>query len=407
LYRFLNPLDVLFVRGNKSFGDPGSYGESLIPPRPSVAAGALRTRLLVDDGINLAAFAAGKIEHPIVGTPDRPGPFRLTAFHLARRHAAGNVEALLPLPADMAVARPHAGGGRDSGDGILFQVIVPSELSFSRTGWASSYPLPLHPVLRQRVRTKPVGGYWLTESGWRKYLQGRTDLDPAADIIHSGRLWKLDVRVGVGLDATTRAAAEGRLFSAEAIAFMKREHGADYEVGFLVAIAGLDDDARLCRGVIRLGGDGRAAAIEAVQGYQPPEADYERVAAERKCRLVLATPGIFQKGWLPDGVTESSDNYWFELHGVRGRLVAGCIPRAEVVSGWDLAKELPKAAQRAVPAGTVYWLDELEARPEDLQRLTESGLWADPCPNPQRRAEGFNRVWVASWSEHPKGGKDS
>lgn len=43
-YRFLEPLDVLFLRGNKLFGDPGSYGASLVPPWPSVAAGALLYR---------------------------------------------------------------------------------------------------------------------------------------------------------------------------------------------------------------------------------------------------------------------------------------------------------------------------------------------------------------------------
>ena len=48
--RFIEPLDVLFLRGNQLFGEPGSYGEALMPPWPSVAAGALRTRILADDG---------------------------------------------------------------------------------------------------------------------------------------------------------------------------------------------------------------------------------------------------------------------------------------------------------------------------------------------------------------------
>ncbi|MDY6813388.1 MAG: type III-B CRISPR module-associated Cmr3 family protein, partial [Pseudomonadota bacterium] len=54
---FIEPLDVLFLRGNKLFGDPGSYGEALIPPWPSIAAGALRSRMLADDGTDLTAFA--------------------------------------------------------------------------------------------------------------------------------------------------------------------------------------------------------------------------------------------------------------------------------------------------------------------------------------------------------------
>ena len=43
---FIEPLDVLFLRGNQLFGEPGSHGEALMPPWPSVAAGALRTRML-------------------------------------------------------------------------------------------------------------------------------------------------------------------------------------------------------------------------------------------------------------------------------------------------------------------------------------------------------------------------
>ncbi len=405
VYRFINPIDVLFARGNKSFGDPGSYGASLVPPWPSVVAGALRSRILVEDKTDLAAFAAGKLTHPILGTPEQPGVFRLRAFHLARRFADGRTELLAPPPADLVISEPAATGVKEKGEKTLVQMISPTPLSVNKSGWTSSYPLPLHPVLRQKLRTKPADRRWLTESGWKKYLDGKVDLIQD-DLIDTKRLWDVDVRVGVGLEAATRAAAEGRLFTVEAVAFLKREHGVDYDVGFLVAVAGLPQDDSLRPGVLRLGGDGRAAALEAVPEYKLPEPDYERFAAERKCRLILATPGIFQKGWLPDGVKkekeESGPVFHFELQGVRGKLVAACVPRAEVISGWNLAKGFPKEAQRAVPAGAVYWLDELEARPEDLKRLAESGLWAEPCPHPQRRAEGFNLVWVAAWAEGPK-----
>jgi hypothetical protein len=79
-HRFIEPLDVLFLRGNKLFGDPGSHGESLVPPWPSAAAGALRSQLLGHDGIDLTAFAQSRINHPSLGTPQVPGSFALTAF---------------------------------------------------------------------------------------------------------------------------------------------------------------------------------------------------------------------------------------------------------------------------------------------------------------------------------------
>src|SRR5690625_3215966 len=103
-YRYIEPLDVLFLRGNKLFGDPGSYGEALIPPWPSVAAGAIRSRMLVDDAVDLGAFARNHAEHPTLGTPMHPGSFTLSGFYLARKRD-GEVEILLPLPADLSVSR--------------------------------------------------------------------------------------------------------------------------------------------------------------------------------------------------------------------------------------------------------------------------------------------------------------
>jgi CRISPR-associated protein Cmr3 len=46
----------------------------------------------------------------------------------------------------------------------------------------------------------------------------------------------------------------------------------------------------------------------------------------------------------------------------------------------------------------VYWLDQLEATPETLRRLVDEGLWSEQALDPQRRAEGFNRIWFAEWA---------
>jgi CRISPR-associated protein Cmr3 len=396
--RFIEPLDVLFLRGNKLFGDPGSYGESLVPPWPSVAAGALRSRMLADDKeVDLAAFAHGEHVHPTLGTPAAPGSFAVTAFHLARRFADGRVEALIALPADLVVS--------ESDDGVpSVSALTPTPLPL-----ASSASLPLLPVLAETTRGKPASGYWLTANGWKKYLAG--DTPQAADLVKSDALWKLDHRVGVGLDAATRRAADGRLFSVQAVAMTKREHAKQngFDVGFVASVSGaaLPQD-----GTLRLGGDGRAAAVHITNACLP-EPDYAAIAQAKCCRLVLATPGLFERGWLPAGITQTTDgSHRFEFAGVRARLVCAAVPRFDTVSGWDLAKWQPKPAQRAAPAGSVYWLDELDATPDALRKLAEQGLWDKSCedspspqPSPQRgegdwggrRAEGFNRFWLADW----------
>lgn len=387
---FVQALDTLILRGNKLFGDPGSYGESWIPPWPSVMAGALRSRMLVDAGIDLTAFARGAAPHPQLGTPAAPGSFTLAAFLLARRDAAGHLEPLVALPADLSVS--------EAADGAV-HVRALSPVAFTHSGLAagegkdatvparlqSSAPLPYLPVLAETERSKPAAGYWLGESGWQRYLAGQ--MPQPEELVASSALWRIDERIGIGLDAATGRAADGKLFSLQAVALLPG-------VGFVAVVHGATPPTD---GSLRLGGDGRAAALQAT-GWTPPEPDYAAMAAAKRCRVVLTTPGLFTSGWLPNGCTQTRDGaVQFNLHGVSGTLVCAAVARAETLSGWDLANGWPKPAQRAAPSGSVYWLEDLDATAEALRKLVETGLWRDPCEDDARRAEGFNRFTFAAW----------
>jgi CRISPR-associated protein Cmr3 len=373
---FLEPLDVLFLRGNKLFGDPGSFGESLVPPWPSVAAGALRSRMLADSRIDLAAFAGDKVTHPELGKPASPGTFTVAAFHLARRLADGRVEILVALPADLVVSENAEGEPN-------VRALAPQPVGTGKI--ASSSPFAHLPVLAETTRGKPASGYWLTEAGWRAYLAGR--LPTPAQLVKAADLWAIDARVGVGLDAATGRASDGRLFSVQAVAMRAG-------FGFLAAVAGATPPQT---GSVGLGGDGRAAAVRPVTA-DLPEPDYKAIAAAKRCRLVLTTPGIFANGWVPTGMTQADDGTLrFDLAGVQARVVCAAVPRFDTVSGWDLARWQPKPAERAAPAGSVYWLDELDATPDALRKLAAAGLWRNPCEDASRRAEGFNRLTIAAY----------
>lgn len=365
---------MLFLRGNKLFGSPGSFGESLVPPWPSTAAGALRSLMLVQDGVPLAEFAAGHVRHPALGTPQALGPFAISGFDVARCLPDGQIETLHALPADLVASTPSD----DAPPALRFlQPVVPTD------GLLSSAPLPLWPVLAQDERSKATGGLWLDQRGWAAYLAGR--LPQADSLVRSSALWQLDARVGVGLDAGTRRAADGQLFTVQAVAFRPG-------VGFLASVQGVQ---AIQPGMLRLGGDGRAAAMQPVP-HQPVRADLEAIVRARRCRVVLSTPGLFASGWQLPGVDASGQVRWAELS---ARLVCAAVPRSEVVSGWDLARREPKPAQRIAPAGSVYWLDELDTTPQALCKLAEQGLWmGDAQNNAQRQAEGFNRFCLAAWA---------
>lgn len=374
-WRFIEPLDVLFLRGNQSFGDPGIYGDSVMPPWPSVASGAIRSRILIDDTVDLAAFARGEARHDHLGTPEDPGSFVLCAFHVARCNG-DHVEVLIAPPADLVIT----GDGADP-EKAHAQRLEPTA---PHTQLATSSPLPLLPVLAQAERSKAAHGWWLTQAGWQKYLHGETPA--SSDLVAIKHLWATDERVGVGLAASTRSAEEGRLFTNQAVAMKPG-------IGFVAAVAGATVPET---GLLRLGGDGAAANIRPA-AISWPEPDYGAIARAGRCRLVLTSPGLFTQGWLPNGCADENGTLRFDLHGVRGRLVAASVARSEIISGWDLAHRQPKPAQRVAPTGSVYWLDELLASPDALGKLASHGLWSAPCEDPARRAEGFNRLALASW----------
>jgi len=337
---FLEPHDVLYLRGNKLFGDAGAHGEALMPPWPSMAAGALRSRLI----------AEGE-------TVENLANFRLSHFGLARRNVDGTAEPLWPLPADVIVT------GETLDDAAYFQ---PTPLE---SGIASSYALPLLPVLAAAKPGKPVSGLWLNQQGISAWLAGNPV--KAAHLIRSSQLWTSDPRLGIALDGQKRSAADGKIYTTEAIALAR-------DIGFAIASTGCS--RRLAHGEpVRLGGDGRSATARAVT-LATPETDWERIEKEGRFRVLLMTPGIFANGWEPEGIP--------------AQLVAASVNRAETISGWDILTGKPKPAQRIAPTGSVYWFDKL-ADVQTIKDLADNGLSLN---DPARRAEGFNHCRIAPWA---------
>jgi CRISPR-associated protein Cmr3 len=382
-HRLLHPLDVLYLRGNRLFGGPGDHGEALMPPWPSMAAGALRSRMLVDGGItDFAAFAGGEAPSgqlgSVLGTPDVPGTFRVADFTLGRAGEGGAVEPFRPLPADL-VALPNGEGGV-----ATVRYLTPASRRDLPDGVATSFPLDHLPLLRAEVQKKPVMGQWLGEKGWNAYLAGNA---VAPTDLARGALWQIDPRLGIALDAAARTAGGGQIYTTDTIALADG-------VAFIVAVAGAEGSLP-ADGLVRLGGDGRAAEVAMcrVETLEPP---WERIGEEGRFRIILTTPGIFPDGWRLPGMDENG--VWNGPDGVTARVAAAAVPRHDVISGWDLAAGHPKQAQRVVPVGAVYWLEGLQGGTRFLRRLLTEGLWPlIETPDDQRRAEGFNNVAVAAW----------
>ena len=395
-YRFIEPLDVLYLRGNKLFDGAGAHGAALMPPWPSLAAGALRSRMLADAKVDIATFTRGEpLADPhlteALGTPDQPGAFRIAVFTLARR-AGETIDPCIPLPADVVVT------DKDLSDASYLQpTAVPAALCSS----ALSAQLP---ALRAAKPGKPVGGLWLNGAGWRAYLNGER-LTPD-HLLRSSDLWQTDPRLGIALERGRGTVQTGMLYTAETVALRRRGRdvitGREYhDAGLLVGASGANG-LMPQEGLLRFGGDGRGAAVT-ICSVRLPEPDWSRIVRERRFRLILATPGLFEHGWRLPGL--DTDGVWHGPGGCAARLVAASVNRADVVSGWDLAKwshgkSGPKTAFRVAPTGSVYWFDDFQGKAEALGKLAAEGFWAiSPYPDRRRRAEGFNNVLVAAWPQ--------
>lgn len=377
---FIEPLDVLILRGNKLFGAPGSHGEGLVPPWPSAAAGALRSMLLAERGIDPAAYARGEIDDPELGRPGAPGRFELCGFGLARMDEQWHLAPLQALPADLIVET-------DNSSAPPRRTVRRMQPGTPAPGLLSSSPLPQLPILAQPQRVKAAGSLWLTAQGWQRYLDGHLPRPP--ELLTSGELWQIDERVGIGMDTQRRSAADGQLYTTQAVALQPG-------VGFVVRSRGADlpESAGL-----RFGGDGRGARLRRpAANVVSPEPDWDALARAGRCRVVLTSPGLFAGGWRLPGMQADGR---VALPGLSARCVSAAVPRAEVISGWDLARQTPRTAQRAAPAGSVYWLTDLQASGETLRKLANDGLWAGSPEDDaiadvaERRAQGFNRCMAA------------
>ena len=387
IYRFIEPVDVLYLRGNRLFGGAGDHAEALMPPWPSLFAGAIRSRMLADHGVDLGRLTeeSDSLEPPelgeTLGTPSNPGTFRVSLVTLARKNPTGRTEPLFRLAEDLKVTK--------NGTASTLHRFIPVT---QRKDWGirSSSVIPMTPALRPFTQVKPESGYWMTVEAFETYLSGRMP-DPDK-LVSSGSIWQTDSRVGIARRRDSGTADEGKIYTTETVALTPG-------FGFIVAVEGCPDSLVPSEGLLRLGGDGRGARIDAWDGPLTAQSGPE---PGENFTLYLTTPGLFPNGWLPPGV--DPDTMRLEIDGLTARLAAAAVPRHQVVSGWDIAAHRPKPAQRTVSAGSMYFFDQVEGDPivypKQLWKQIERELgdgWDSVWK--QRRAEGFSNILLGRWPE--------
>lgn len=328
---FLEAQDVWLFRDGRPF-DAGSAhrAESLFPPHPFTLQGAIRSHQLVLKNVDLKDREAIKQE---VGEPlNFPGELKLNHLTLkgpfvARRISkTEQVERLFPLPADVYWKK----------DGSLQAAALEN---------GSLMPGP--------EAGKPGGARWLTQTELIQCLKS----EPVQGIAQKD-LFERENRFGIGRNAAW-VTEQGLLYEAE---FIRPAP----EVGLLVQMEGYDHPGWQ-NGLLQLGGESRAARYSQVEVAAWPEVP---TPLPTRFKIYLATPAYFSGGAQPAN--------WEQFFSGQVKLLATAVRGFETMGGFDWAKkpeshEAHRASRRYVPAGSVYYFENVKNAKLTTDSLTEYG----------------------------------
>jgi len=399
----LEALAPLVFRSGKPFGvNAGADGAAF--PLPSSLAGLLRS---------LWAEQQGEAFSPELHQIAAYGPL------LAWREPDNTLIPLAPAPADAqyVTVQPDKQNGQADGQQ------APQPLLRRR----SPQPLPdtigcdlpagLLPVWNAEDIAqnpgKPATGpqYWpLTELV--RWSQG-DDENITLDALNNSGLRALtdSVRTHVAITPESQAAADGQLFQTAGLDLApQRQADGGWATRELVWLA--SSPKPLVSRLATFGGERRLSRLHPLDAHAAPahwlrpcEDQIARMLKQGGLRLTLLTPALFAGGHLPGWLNTKTESGRLSgqppgCPGLTLTLRAIAAHGWQPVSGWDLAKQQPRAARKALKAGAVLWftLDH----PAQLSAEALRPLWTQALSDdPQDQCDGFGLALPAAWTPPP------
>ena len=407
---FIRPLDTQFYRSSLPF-DAGvdSAAFSVFPPPPRALYGAIRAEGFCQKGISLSSSLTQK--DTVLGNKDEfgklaiKGPLLVRLFRGEKR--VGFV--YLPFPFDLVKEK----------DTFIVRHLIPSE---EILGSFSDLQEPELRALRadfsgnsEEVPVEQVEGYFLT-SGICDYLCGEIGGEVLRDFAEPCfRLFQPEPRVGIKLSPGERTAQSGMLY--QVWHYRLNSTDEDWPLGFYVQVEGHGDDFSLSQGILKLGGEGRPASYFQLESpFTLLDTNKERVINKiienGRFKALLVTPGIFQRGAIPDLCSSENGKLKGSLKGHHFYLVAAALGKSQEIGGWDIQNKRPKTLRKAVPAGTVYFFqfENWDTIEEKDRKELATEVWEefnfksfcsfDPWQDGQEAGpgkEGFGIALIGGW----------
>jgi CRISPR-associated protein Cmr3 len=368
--------DGFFCKDGRGwYGAGGGSGHSLEWPWPSTVRGAVCTlwgrahEAIISQQGWLAATASIAL-----------GP----TLAMWRARGADALERRWPVPADVEYVRPSD----STPSHVRYLHPAPSLVAtLGRDDDPARERLWIAPAI-ERGKPGPKPRWW-TEAELSAWLAGSpVSAEPAvaADRPARRRITR------AAIVPTTQTVVDRALFSHDVVETVEPDGE------WAIAAEVTWPDAQF-GATATLGSDRRLARVAAIDraAFDPPPALATASAADSPgLRLLVVTPTIFARGWLPDGLVARGDEYRGHLAGIASEVVlrAAITPRPVAISGWDMAAAAPRATDLAVAPGSVYFLQRADGG--GFTAADVRGLWLAALG--RRTADGFGRVVAAPWT---------
>lgn len=361
---FIEPNDVLMFRDGKPFaGGEDHFARGTFPPPPSTVYGALRSHILSVKSGEFQTFKdePSKISKNLIdeiGTKDTLGKLEIKQFVVAKNDG-GQIRRYFPMPRDIAKTK-----GKDNGSYYILKPIGDINNIIQ-----TDLPIGLYHMWHETEEALEAAAGFLAENEMARYLLG----NPPQGVIDIKSIYEIEERTGIRKSRALRSVETGGLYSVE---YFRMKEG----IGFFLELG--ETILMPQSGIIRLGGDHRSARYNTCACKSiDVEPIKDKIARDKKFKIVILTPAILKKGWVP----ESIDSKTFEglINGVKVKMLSACVGKPVGIGGFDMANSMPKTMKKSVPSGSVYYFELKDSADNLFEKV-----WLKSISD-ERNKEGF------------------
>jgi CRISPR-associated protein Cmr3 len=343
-------LDTWFFKEARPFDSVGAtqLGTILLPPPARTVAGAIRTLIGENQGVDWKEFNANHKLAEEIGYSDHLGKLRLTGPYLLL-----NGKRLYPVP--LTILKGKVKGkfkSKKTGKKEEIEKCVnlrPGELVKCDLGTVR-LPAKVH----QLDGAKPIEDAWLTAGDFEQVLSGKKP----KNVIYNKELFTLENRVVLALDRKTRIAKEHQLYQNQHI---RTCYDKNVQIG--MQVDGIKEKLHpTAKNLIHFGGEGRLAEVSISEANHKITSPV--VKGDKTIFLTLLTAAnLGQSGLLNDSFKQDGHG---EIKKVKLKMVSAVLGKSIREGGWDLVNDSPRPVVSLVPAGSVWFCEVLSGDPTTL-----------------------------------------